>query len=103
VTGQHRRQGRLVDLHDHAGVRQPGAYVGDVYGEAFGQRGGQIPDGARIAQQSTADRQVDRRGERPRTSDLHLDGTVEAGGRLGQRIEVAVPQITGAPQVPAGV
>ena len=102
-SGQHRRQRRLVELQQNAGVRQPAPYVGDVLGHAFGERGGQVPYRTWIAQHPAADRQVDGCREGPRAGHLQLHQAVEVGCVLGQRVEVAVPEVASTPQIPARV
>ena len=67
--------------------------------QPFGQRYGQLADRARIAQQCPADRQLQRRGERPWPRGLQLQRPGVPVGLVGQRVEIAFPQIGGAAQV----
>ena len=67
----------------------------DVPAQRLGERRDEVADGTVVAQQPAAGRQFERRGERVRAGDLHLDHTGVVGGLLGDLVEVARQQVTG--------
>ncbi len=107
----HRREGRLVDLHDpavHAG--EPPAQVGEVHPDALGERLRELATGTVVAQHLVAARLLDGRGEGPRPRHLRLERARAALGELLERVEVlrkerarpAVVDPAGVGQPPAG-
>ena len=101
-TGQHRRQGRLVDLHDDPLGGDPAAYVGEMGRHALGERLRQLASSAVVGEHLVAARLLDGRGERPRAGHLDLERSLEVLGLLLQRVEVLGEQRAGPPVVDAG-
>ncbi len=75
------------------------SYVGDVVGHARRQRLRQVAPGTVVGQHLVAARTLDRRGQCPRSGDLHLDRSGMVRGLLLERVEILAEKAEGAPLV----
>ncbi len=102
MTGEHRRQNRLVELDDQVGTRQDLRDLTEVAGDALREGLGDVPGGPGVLEDLVPPLQLDGGGERPGPGDGNLERSGVAGGDLTERVEVASHQVTGATQVDAG-
>ena len=85
---EHGRQRRLVDLQHDLGPGHQPPHVGDVRLDAVGERRHEVGHGARVGHDPLTTVEPQRRRERPRPGDLHLERPDVAVVGLGELVEV---------------
>ncbi len=101
-AGEHGGQRRLVDLQHERCSGHPPTHVGQVLPDPGGERLREVTTGADVGQHLVAARLLDRRRERPRPGDLHLERALVALRQLLRDVEVLSQQRAGAALVDAG-
>lgn len=93
--GQNGGQSRLVELDDQLGGRHPAPQIGEVVRQPGGERVREIAPRAVVREDLVTARLLERRRQRPRSRQLHLERAFDGPGEFLQDVQVLLQQRPG--------